>query len=79
MISMVYTPTIVASTQQRFKKFGKDMSEKRKSHIGDINKKMREIAEEEKARAKKIFEEHKSFFTNKESETSVKSIDFYEK
>jgi hypothetical protein len=70
------------STQQRFKKFGKDTTEKRKSELEKIRDAFKNIADDEKARAKKLFEDHKTFFTTKENTATTpspaKTIDFYE-
>tara|TARA_Y100000389_G_C17431472_1_gene502882 strand:+ start:1273 stop:1482 length:210 start_codon:yes stop_codon:yes gene_type:complete len=68
--------TPVASTQKKLEDFGKRMSKQRKSHMDSMGKKLNEIADDEKKRAKHILEEHKDFF-KKEPETV--SIDFYEK
>lgn len=86
MIAMLSTPTIMmASTQERLSKFGKDMSNKRKPQLNKLTDALKNIVDEEKKRASTIFEEHKSFFSKKESSastpttTTTKSIDFYEK
>jgi ClpP class serine protease len=84
MFAILSSPTIMMSTQQRFKKFGKDVTDQRKSELSKIGDAFKNIANEEKARAKTLFEEHKKFFTTKEAAgtpTSTKStsIDFYEK
>ena len=73
-IARMMTP--VASTQKKLEDFGKRMSRQRKSHIDSMGKQLKKIADEEKKRAKDIFEEHRDFFKEK-SETV--SIDFYEK
>lgn len=73
-VARMMTP--VASTQKKFEDFGKRMSKQRKSHMDSIGKQIRKIADEEKKRAKHIFEEHRDFF--KEKPETV-SIDFYEK
>ena len=73
-IARMLTP--VASTQKKLEDFGKRMSRQRKSHIDSMGKQLKKIADEEKKRAKDIFEEHRDFF-NEKPETV--SIDFYEK
>jgi len=73
-IARMMTP--VASTQKKLEDFGKRMSRQRKSHIDSMGKQLKKIADEEKKRAKDIFEEHRDFF--KEKPETV-SIDFYEK
>tara|TARA_B100000073_G_scaffold348103_1_gene365068 strand:- start:2533 stop:2790 length:258 start_codon:yes stop_codon:yes gene_type:complete len=84
MFALMSSPTIMMSTQQRFKKFGKETRERRKSELDKIGDTFKGIAEDEKKRAKKLFEEHKAFFTTKESSTSTSTtpapakIDFYE-
>jgi hypothetical protein len=83
MFAILATPPVVMSAQQKFKKFGKDVSDQRKSELSKIGDALKNIADEEKTRAKKLFEEHKKFFTDKDTDTSTttakKSIDFYEK
>lgn len=70
----------IASTQKKFEDFGKKMSKQRKSHLNSIGEQLKKIADEERKRAKHIFDEHKSFFSDKiETSTSTTSIDFYEK
>ena len=83
MLALLSSPTIMISTQQKFKKFGKETADKRKNELGKIRDAFKSIADEEKTRAKKLFEDHKSFFTTKETSTNTtpspaKSIDFYE-
>ena len=65
MFALMSSPTIMMSTQQRFKKFGKETRERRKSELDKIGDAFKSIAEDEKKRAKKLFEEHKAFFYNK--------------
>lgn len=83
MFAILSSPTIMMSTQQRFKKFGKDVSDQRKSELSKIGDALKNIADEEKTRAKKLFDDHKKFFTDKNTDmsttTTKKSIDFYEK
>lgn len=83
MFAILSSPTIMMSTQQRFKKFGKDVSDQRKSELSKIGDALKNIADEEKTRAKKLFDDHKKFFTDKDTDmsttTTKKSIDFYEK
>jgi hemerythrin superfamily protein len=83
MFAILSSPTIMMSTQQRFKKFGKDVTDQRKSELSKIGDALKNIADEEKTRAKKLFDDHKKFFTDKNTDmsttTTKKSIDFYEK
>jgi hypothetical protein len=83
MFALMSSPTIMMSTQQRFKKFGKETRERRKSELDNIGDAIKGIADDEKKRAKKLFEEHKAFFSTEESTSATTSttpakIDFYE-
>ena len=83
MFAILATPPVVMSAQQKFKKFGKDVTDQRKSELSKIGDALKNIADEEKTRAKKLFDDHKKFFTDKDTDmsttTTKKSIDFYEK
>ena len=59
MFALMSSPTIMMSTQQRFKKFGKETRERRKSELDKIGDAFKGIADDEKKRAKKLFEEHR--------------------
>ena len=73
-VARMMTP--VASTQKKLEDFGKRMSKQRKSHIDSMGKQIKKIADEEKKRAKDIFEEHRNFF---KGDPDTVSVDFYEK
>ena len=48
MFALMSSPTIMMSTQQRFKKFGKETRERRKSELDKIGDTFKGIAEDEK-------------------------------
>ena len=73
-VARMMTP--VASTQKKLEDFGKRMSKQRKSHMDSMGKQLKKIADEEKKRAKDIFEEHRNFF---KGDPDTVSVDFYEK
>jgi|TARA_B100001996_G_C18612381_1_gene574266 hypothetical protein len=83
MVSLSLTTTF-ASTQKKFKKFGKKLSKQRKGELNKIRENFNKISSEEKKRAQKLFEQHKNFFTEKaptsvDTPTEVKPIEFFEK
>ena len=59
MFAILATPPVVMSAQQKFKKFGKDVTDQRKSELSKIGDAFKNIADEEKTRAKKLFDDHK--------------------
>jgi hypothetical protein len=67
---------VFSITIPNFKKFGKKMQKQRKGDIDRIVDRLSDIAKEETARAKEIFEEHKKVLKPSPKKTS---IDFYEK
>jgi hypothetical protein len=83
MFSLSSITTTFASTQKKFKKFGKKLRKQRDGEVDGIKDKIKEIAKDEIERTKSLFEKHKDFF--KDNKTSVTpasettAIDFYEK
>jgi len=83
MFSLSNVTTTFASTQKKFKKFGKKLRKQRDGEVDDIKDKIKEIAGDEVERTKSLFEKHKDFFNEKKtstkSNTETTAIDFYEK
>ena len=83
MFSLSSITTTFASTQKKFKKFGKKLRKQRDGEVDGIKDKIKEIAKDEIERTKSLFQKHKDFF--KDNKTSVTpasettAIDFYEK
>ena len=72
-----------ASTQKKFKKFGKKVRKQRDGEVDSIKEKLKDIAKDEVEKTKSLFEKHKEFFNgNKPQKTpssETTAIDFYEK
>ena len=83
MFSLSSITTTFASTQKKFKKFGKKLRKQRDGEVDGIKDKIKEIAGDEVERTKSLFEKHKDFFNEKKtltkSNTETTAIDFYEK
>ena len=83
MFSLSTVTTTFASTQKRFKKFGKKLRKQRDGEVDGIKDKIKEIAGDEVERTKSLFEKHKDFFndnkTQKTPTSETTAIDFYEK
>ena len=62
MFSLSSITTTFASTQKRFKKFGKKLRKQRDGEVDGIKDKIKEIAGDEVERTKSLFEKHKDFF-----------------
>jgi|TARA_B110000483_G_scaffold3460_1_gene4117 hypothetical protein len=83
MFSLSSITATFASTQKRFKKFGKKLRKQRDGEVDGIKDKIKEIAGDEVERTKGLFEKHKDFFKKNKTPTTPGSettaIDFYEK
>ena len=84
MFSLSTVATNFASTQKKFKKFGKKLRKQRDGEIDNMKEKLKEIAQDEVERSKNLFERHKEFFSTQKQcknapTTETTSIDFYEK
>tara|TARA_B100000427_G_scaffold137334_1_gene114198 strand:- start:560 stop:817 length:258 start_codon:yes stop_codon:yes gene_type:complete len=84
MFSLSTVATNFASTQKKFKKFGKKLRKQRDGEIDGMKEKMKEIAQDEIERTKNLFERHKEFFSKQKQcknapNTETTAIDFYEK
>ena len=83
MFSLSNVTTTFASTQKKFKKFGKKLRKQRDGEVDGIKEKINDIAKDEIERTKSLFEKHKEFFNgNKPQKTpssETTAIDFYEK
>ena len=83
MFSLSNVTTTFASTQKKFKKFGKKLRKQRDGEVDGIKEKINYIAKDEIERTKSLFEKHKEFFSDKKPSSSSTSettaIDFYEK
>ena len=83
MFSLSSITATFASTQKKFKKFGKKLRKQRDGEVDGIKDKIKEIAGDEVERTKSLFEKHKEFFSDKKPSSSSTSettaIDFYEK
>jgi len=83
MFSLSNVTTTFASTQKKFKKFGKKLRKQRDGEVDGIKEKINDIAKDEIERTKSLFEKHKDFFKKNKTPTTPGSettaIDFYEK
>ena len=84
MFSLSPAATNFASTQKKFKKFGKKLRKERQEQLDGMKDKMKEIAQDEIERTKNLFEKHKEFFSEQKQcknapSTETTAIDFYEK
>ncbi len=83
MFSLSNVTTTFASTQKKFKKFGKKLRKQRDGEVDGIKEKISDIAKDEIERTKSLFEKHKDFFNENKpstkSNTETTAIDFYEK
>ena len=83
MFSLSNVTTTFASTQKKFKKFGKKLRKQRDGEVDGIKEKISDIAKDEIERTKSLFQKHKDFFNenkpSKKSNTETTAIDFYEK
>ena len=83
MFSLSTVTTTFASTQKKFKKFGKKVRKQRDGEVDSIKEKLKDIAKDEVEKTKSLFEKHKEFFNgNKQQKTPASettAIDFYEK
>lgn len=84
MFSLSTIATNFASTQKKFKKFGKKLRKQRDGEIDTMKEKLKEIAEDEIQRTKNLFQKHKDFFNDTKKcsntpSTETTAIDFYEK
>ena len=65
MFSLSTITTTFASTQKRFKKFGKKLRKQRDGEVDGIKEKIRDIAKDEVERTKNLFQKHRDFFNEK--------------
>ena len=83
MFTLSTVTTTFASTQKKFKKFGKKVRKQRDSEVDSIKEKLKDIAKDEVEKTKSLFEKHKDFFNENKTPTTPASettaIDFYEK
>tara|TARA_R100000908_G_scaffold53331_1_gene28640 strand:- start:19 stop:273 length:255 start_codon:yes stop_codon:yes gene_type:complete len=83
MFTLSTVTTTFASTQKKFKKFGKKVRKQRDGEVDSIKEKLKDIAKDEVEKTKSLFEKHKEFFNgNKPQKTPTSettAIDFYEK
>ena len=83
MFSLSTVTTTFASTQKKFKKFGKKLRKQRDGEVDSIKDKLKDIAKDEVEKTKSLFEKHKEFFngnkTQKTPTSETTAIDFYEK
>ena len=83
MLSLSNVTTTFASTQKKFKKFGKKLRKQRDGEVDGIKEKINDIAKDEIERTKSLFEKHKDFFKDNKTPVTPASettaIDFYEK
>ena len=83
MFSLSTVTTTFASTQKKFKKFGKKLRKQRDGEVDSIKDKLKDIAKDEVEKTKSLFEKHKEFFngnkTQKKPGSETTAIDFYEK
>ena len=84
MFSLSTATTTFASTQKKFKKFGKKLRKQRDGEVDGIKEKINDIAKDEIERTKSLFEKHKEFFSDQKQckntpATETTAIDFYEK
>jgi len=74
MFSLSTVTTTFASTQKRFKKFGKKLRKQRDGEVDGIKEKISDIAKDEVERSKNLFQKHKDFFNEKNLEVSKNFI-----
>ena len=84
MFSLSTAATNFASTQKKFKKFGKKLRKERQEQIDNMKEKIKEISQDEIKRSQNLFQKHKDFFKESQKSSStqtseVTAIDFYEK
>ena len=83
MFSLSTVTTTFASTQKKFKKFGKKVRKQRDGEVDSIKEKLKDIAKDEVEKTKSLFEKHKEFFNDKKASEKASpettAIDFYEK
>ena len=83
MFTLSTVTTTFASTQKKFKKFGKKLRKQRDGEVDSIKEKLKDIAKDEVEKTKSLFEKHKEFFSDKKpsstSTSETTAIDFYEK
>ena len=84
MFSLSTVTTTFASTQKKFKKFGKKLRKQSQEQIDNVKDKLKEISQDEIERTKNLFEKHKEFFSEQKQckntpSTETTAIDFYEK
>ena len=84
MFSLSTAATNFASTQKKFKKFGKKLRKERQEQIDSMKEKLKEISQDEIKRSQNLFQKHKDFFKESQKGSSTKTnevtaIDFYEK
>ena len=82
MFSLSTVATNFASTQKKFKKFGKKLRKQRDGEIDSMKEKLKEIAQDEIERSKNLLERHKEFFSEQKQcknapATETTAIDFY--
>lgn len=84
MFTLSTVTTTFASTQKKFKKFGKKLRKQRQEQVDNVKDKLKEISQDEIERTKNLFEKHKEFFSEQKQckntpSTETTAIDFYEK
>ena len=83
MFTLSTVTTTFASTQKKFKKFGKKLRKQRQEQVDSITEKLKEISQDEIKRSQNLFQKHKDFFKDNKTSTTPASettaIDFYEK
>ena len=83
MFTLSTVTTTFASTQKKFKKFGKKVRKQRDSEVDSIKEKLKDIAKDEVEKTKSLFEKHKEFFNgNKPQKTPTSettALDLFEK
>jgi len=84
MFSLSTVAANFASTQKKFKKFGKKLRKQRDGEIDTMKEKLKEIAQDEIKRSQNLFQKHKDFFKDTKKctntpTTETTAIDFYEK
>ena len=83
MFTLSTVTTTFASTQKKFRKFGKKVRKQRDGEVDSIKEKLKDIAKDEVEKTKSLFEKHKEFFndnnTQKTPTSETTAIDFYEK
>ena len=84
MFTLSTVTTTFASTQKKFKKFGKKLRKQRQEQVDNVKDKLKEISQDEIERTKNLFEKHKEFFSEQKQckntpSTETTAIDLYEK